>query len=116
VFEEIFRVLKQGGHFSISDVVIVGQLPDSIKNDMEMYAGCVSGAISKDEYLGLIQAAGFSKITLQKERSIHVPDDILSRYLSPEEIHTLRNSGVGIFSISVYAEKAKDCGCGPSCC
>src|SRR5205085_10044803 len=53
VFKEIFRVLKPGGHFSISDIVLVGELPANIKNAAEMYAGCVAGAIQKDEYLQL---------------------------------------------------------------
>src|ERR1035437_9295323 len=59
VFKEILRVLKPGGHFSISDVVLVGQLPDKLKNAAEMYAGCVSGAIQKEEYLGYIKEMGF---------------------------------------------------------
>jgi len=66
VFNDIFRVLKPGGHFSISDVVLVGELPEALQKDAEMYAGCVSGAIQKDEYLNLIKESGFEQITLQK--------------------------------------------------
>lgn len=115
VFKEIFRVLKPGGHFSISDIVLVGHLPELIKNAAEMYAGCVAGAIQKDEYLSLIQKNGFSNVLIQKEKPITIPDDILSNYLSKEEIQNFRNSGTNIQSITVYAEKPATC-CGPDCC
>ncbi len=117
VFQDIFRVLKPGGHFSISDIVLVGTLPPKIQEAAEMYAGCVSGAIQKQAYLELIDGTGFKKVTLQKEKTIHVPDDILAQYLSPEEIQTFRNSGTGIVSVTVYAEKPKDAACcAPGCC
>jgi len=115
VFAEIFRVLKPGGHFSISDIVLVGSLPSKIREAAEMYAGCVAGAIARDEYLGLIGAAGFEGLLLQKEKVITVPDDILGQYLSSGEIAEFKASGTGIFSITVYAEKPAAC-CGPGCC
>lgn len=117
VFKEIFRVLKPGGHFSISDVVLVGNLPDKLRNVAEMYAGCISGAIQKDEYLALIQANGFTNITLQKEKAIVVPDDILNQYLSAEEIANFKSSGLGIFSVTIFAAKPEAC-CTPGggCC
>jgi arsenite methyltransferase len=116
VFKEIFRVLKPGGHFSISDIVLVGTLPKKIREAAEMYAGCVAGAIQKETYMELITVNGFKNITLQKEKQIIVPDDILSTYLSEEEILAFKNSGTGIFSVTVYAEKAKDACCAPGCC
>jgi len=117
VIKDIFRVLKPGGHFSISDVVLVGNLPENLKNKAEMYAGCVAGAIQKDEYLGLIKANGFTDITVQKEKAIIIPDDILSQYLDEAEMTQFKKGNTGIFSVSVYAEKptAKAC-CGPDCC
>lgn len=115
VFREIFRVLKSGGHFSISDVVLVGELPPSLRKDAEMYAGCVAGAIQKQTYLELIQLNGFTNISIQKEKAIEIPDDILKNYLSAEEINHFKNGKTGIFSITVYAEKSKDC-CGTDCC
>lgn len=115
VFKDMFRVLKTGGHFSISDIVLVGTLPEKLQHAAEMYAGCVSGAVQKDEYLGMIKEAGFSNITLQKEKAIIVPDDILANYLTADEIAEYKASNVGIFSITVYAEKAKEC-CGTDCC
>ncbi|MGB7785035.1 MAG: arsenite methyltransferase [Salinimicrobium sp.] len=105
VIQEIFRVLKPGGHFSISDIVLVGELPVALQKDAEMYAGCVSGAIQKEEYLGLIQKAGFDEMIIQKEKSIELPDDILKEYLNPEEIEKMKNGSSGIFSITVFARK-----------
>lgn len=115
VIREIFRVLKPGGHFSISDIVLVGKLPEKLQRDAEMYAGCVAGAIQKQEYLELITACGFTQVTIQKDKPVHIPDDILNHYLSAEELNAYRRGNTGIFSITVYAEKPKVC-CGPDCC
>lgn len=118
VIKEIFRVLKPGGHFSISDIVLEGQLPEAIRTAAEMYAGCVSGAIQRQVYMELIEHNGFVNIAVQKDKAIIVPDDILSNYLSAEEIAAFRASGTGIRSITVYAEKPKEvkaC-CGTDCC
>lgn len=105
VFKEIFRVLKPGGHFSISDIVLVGQLPVALREDAEMYAGCVAGAIQKEDYLQYILDAGFTGIKLQKEKPITIPNDILEKYLSREEITDFNKGETGIFSITVYSEK-----------
>lgn len=115
VFKEIFRVLKPGGHFSISDIVLVGELPAPIQNAAEMYAGCVAGAIQKNNYLQLIENNGFKNVTIQKEKAIIIPDDILKNYLSDEGLTSFKQSGTGIYSITVYAEKPKEC-CGTDCC
>jgi len=117
VFGEIFRVLKPGGHFSISDVVLRGTLPEALQKDAEMYAGCVSGAIQKGEYLGLITKNGFTNLTVQKEKPIVIPGDILTNYLNIDEIKKFGNDGDGIFSITVYAEKpmAPVCSCDGPC-
>lgn len=111
-FSEIYRVLKFGGHFSISDVVLFGNLPENIKKAAEMYAGCVSGALQKDEYLSIIEQAGFVSIQVQKEKEIVISDEILLKYISEQELEILKESKTGIFSITVYAEKPKSiCGC-----
>ena len=116
-FSEVFRILKPNGHFSISDIVIIGDLPEKIKTAAEMYAGCVASAIQKEEYLKIIQDAGFKNLSLQKEKAIIVPDDILKNYLNEEEIKIYKNSDTRIFSITVYAEKPENC-CTPNsgCC
>ena len=105
VISEIYRVLKPGGHFSISDIVLVGELPEGLRNDAEMYAGCVAGAIQKDMYLGYIEKAGFDHVTVQKEKPIFIPDDILAKYLSEEELATFKAGKTGIYSITVFAQK-----------
>lgn len=116
-FAEVYRVLKPGGHFSISDVVLKGALPDSLKNAAEMYAGCVSGALPKDVYLNIIHTTGFKKISVQKEKPIIIPDDILKNYLTPSEMEAYKTSGAGIFSVTVYAEKPTEtCTPGGGCC
>jgi Methylase involved in ubiquinone/menaquinone biosynthesis len=118
VLKEIYRVLKPGAHFSISDIVLEGTLPEKIQKAAEMYAGCVSGAIQKQVYLELIEQNGFENITVQKEKPIHIPDDILLNHLSAEELQAFRASKTGIYSITVFAQKPqeeKSC-CGPSCC
>jgi arsenite methyltransferase len=105
VIKEIYRVLKPGGHFSISDIVLVGSLPDGLREDAEMYAGCVAGAIQKEDYLGLLKQEGFDSITIQKEKVITIPDDILSKYLSADELAQVHANNIGIFSITVFASK-----------
>lgn len=118
VFREIYRVLKPGGHFSISDVVIVGDLPAALRESAEMYAGCVAGAIQKSAYLGLIQQTGFQHVLIQKEKPILLPDDLLRNYLPSDQLLDYKTRNCGIFSLTVYAEKPRDTGCDHStgCC
>jgi len=104
-FEEIYRMLKSGGHFSISDIVTSGELPESMKSAAELYAGCVSGAITKTKYLNIIEKAGFNKIIIRSERVISLPDEFLKKYLSEKEIKEHKDSNVQIISINIYAEK-----------
>jgi len=114
-FSEIFRILKPGAHLSVSDVVLEGELPENIKQANEMYAGCVSGAVQKDEYLRIMSDSGLTNIIIQKEKVIAVPDEILLNYLSQQELDEYKNSGKGIFSITVYAQKPADCSCKCDC-
>lgn len=121
VISEIFRVLKPGGHFSISDIVLEGELPAKWKQVAELYAGCVSGAIQREVYLEIIETLGFKNIGIQKDKAITIPEDILANYLTTEEIQTYKNGKTKITSITVYAEKPtledKNC-CAPGsgCC
>ena len=116
-FAEVQRILKPTGHFSISDIVLVGDLPEKIKNAAEMYAGCVASAIQMEDYLKIIENSGFKNITLQKKKPIIVPDGILKNYLNEEEIQQYKDSTTRIYSITVYAEKVVGC-CTPNsgCC
>lgn len=103
-FKEVFRVVKQGGHFSISDVVLSGNLPEKLLKDAEMYAGCVAGAIQKEDYINIIKRSGFTNIIIQKEKEIIIPDDILNNYLTKSELEEFKMSKTGIYSITVFAE------------
>ena len=105
VFKEIHRVLKPNGHFSISDIVLSGQLPEKIRSVASMYAGCVSGAVEKDIYLKYIQETGFKNITIQKEKNIVIPNEELQNHLSADEIAIYKKDLDIIKSITVYAEK-----------
>ena len=115
-FSEIFRILKPGGHFSISDVVLQGKLPDKIAEAAVMYAGCVSGALQKADYLDIIQQSGFSGIIIQKQKTVSVPEEILLQFINTAELEQMKKENTGIFSLTVYAEKPKEaCGCGCGC-
>lgn len=121
VISEIYRVLKPGAHFSISDIVLEGPLPAKWREVAELYAGCVSGAVQKQVYMEMISEAGFSNIQLQKEKEIIIPDNILENYLSETEIADYKKGSTRILSVTVYAEKpAKDerncCEPGSGCC
>jgi arsenite methyltransferase len=104
-FSEIYRVLKPGGHLSVSDIVTSSELPEIIRTAANLYAGCIGGAIKKDDYLGIIKKSGFENIEVQKERIINIPDEILGEYLSNEELKSFRASGINIISVNVYAKK-----------
>ena len=105
-FAEMFRVIKSGGHFTVSDIVLEGNLPEALKEVAVMYAGCVSGAIQKNEYLALLGEAGFRNVKVVKSRTTNLPDDMLLQYVSPKVIQEYKDSGAGIFSITVYGEKS----------
>lgn len=104
-FSEIFRVLKTGGHFCISDVVLSGELPEKLLEAAEMYAGCVSGAILKDDYLKIIEGQGFKAIEVKKEKEIEIPNTILLKYISLDELRAFKKKKIGIYSITVNATK-----------
>jgi SAM-dependent methyltransferase len=99
-FSEIMRVLKPGGHFCVSDVVVKGTLSEKARSDAELYAGCVSGASTMDEYIGFIRLSGFNDITIHKEKRIEVPDGIVAA--------TEEQKGSGVFSITVSARKPQN--------
>jgi len=105
-FAETYRILKRGGHFSISDIVLQGELPEGLRKEAVLYAGCISGALQKEEYLSIIKEAGFTSIRVQKKRRTEIPNSLLSQYLSLEQLQEFNNQHVGIFSITVYAERA----------
>jgi len=104
-FSGIYRVMKPSGSFCVSDVVIKGDLPDKLRKDAEMYAGCVSGAIEMDEYLDIINKQGFKNVTVHKQKEIAIPEEVLLNYLTKAEVEEFKNGDTGIFSITVSAQK-----------
>ncbi len=104
-FVEIYRILKPGGHFCISDIVIRGQLPEELKKSAEMYAGCIAGAVQQEEYTGIIKETGFKNVEIKKTKTINLPDEILKNYLTQNQILEFRNKEIGIFSITVEGTK-----------
>jgi arsenite methyltransferase len=104
-FAEIMRVLKPGGHFCISDVVTKGDLPENLRKDAEMYAGCVAGAMNLQEYLRIIEKQAFEKITIHKKKVIEIPDQVLNTLLTGEEASDFRSGSTGIFSITISGVK-----------
>lgn len=110
-FKEIFRILKPGGHISVSDIVTTGELPPAIKSVAELYAACVSGAIEKSEYLEIMKKAGLVNIHIDKEKDISISDEVMLRYVNKDELEDYRKSGINALSINVYAEKSIKKGC-----
>jgi ubiquinone/menaquinone biosynthesis C-methylase UbiE len=104
-FNEIYRVLKPGANFCVSDIVLKGDLPSGLKKSAEMYAGCVAGALQQDDYLLAITNAGFKKVEIKKTKVIELPDNVLKEFLSDSDIENFKNKNVGIFSITVVGYK-----------
>lgn len=104
-FSEIFRIMKPGAHFCVSDIVIQGEMTEELKKSAEMYAGCVSGALKQEDYLGIIERTGFKNIEIKKSKIITLPEDLLSQFLSVEGIKDYKKNLKGIFSITVVAYK-----------
>jgi ubiquinone/menaquinone biosynthesis C-methylase UbiE len=112
---ETFRILKNGGHFSVSDIVTYDDIPEGLRKEAALYAGCVSGALIKEDYLQLIRNAGFTNIKIQRERKNELPDDMLAKYMSKQELEEFKKDFAGIASITVYGEKPC-CNSESNCC
>ena len=104
-FKETYRILKKGGHFSISDIVLQGEIPEGLRNDAAMYAGCVSGALQKKEYLDIVRKAGFKNLVIQIQKKMDLEDAIYLKYFTEEEVVDFKKSFKGIFTITLNAEK-----------
>jgi ubiquinone/menaquinone biosynthesis C-methylase UbiE len=117
IFKEIFRVLKNGGHFCISDIVLSGELPANIKEAAEMYCGCVAGAIQIQKYLLEIQKANFVNVKIENQTQIVIPDEVLEKYMKTEELKSFKEGNTKVLSITVTGVKPeKSCDCSSGCC
>ncbi len=105
-FREMHRILKPGGKFSVSDVVVEGDFPEDLRKAAELYVGCVAGAMQKDAYLESLGGIGFRDIKVTKEKAIDVPEDLLAAYLSEDQRRSLAQSGTRVLSITVQGTKA----------
>ncbi|MBA4405993.1 arsenite S-adenosylmethyltransferase [bacterium] len=104
-FSEIYRILKPGAHFCVSDIVIKGKLTQELQKSAELYAGCVSGAIDEEEYLQIIKNAGFKNIKIKKSKKIELPEKVLKAYLSEAGLREYHDNLKGIISITVVGYK-----------
>jgi SAM-dependent methyltransferase len=104
-FAEIYRVLKPGGHFCISDIVSSRELPEWVKDIAEAYAGCVSGSIPRADYLEIISESGFDRIAVATERRIEVPAELLERSLTDQQRDEADRTDLHVLSITVTAFK-----------
>ncbi len=104
-FNEIQRVLKDDGHFCVSDIVVEGEMPEEIRKDASLYVGCISGAIQKEEYIKIIKEAGFKNVEIKRTKPNNIPDDIIDKHLNVDEKKKLYESGFAVQSITVVGYK-----------
>ncbi|MBX2815945.1 MAG: arsenite methyltransferase [Saprospiraceae bacterium] len=104
-YRETYRILKPGAHFSISDVVVEGAIPPDLKEQAELYAGCVTGSIPLNEYLSILEEVGFRDVEVQKKRQIDLPESLLEELLTPSQRERYHEADLGIFSITVFGRK-----------
>ena len=105
IFHEIYRILKPGGHFCISDVVLNGYFPKEFTDNAAMYAGCIASAIQREDYLGEIEKAHFTDIKVERTKTVIIPDEVLHEHLSEETIRKYKAGNVGIYSITVTGKR-----------
>lgn len=114
VFKEAFRVLKLDGRLMISDIVLLKELPDFLKNSIEAYIGCLSGAIMKDEYLGIIKTAGLQDVKIIGETSFPIEcmaNDPTAKAIVENlkiPIETLKKIANSVVSIKIYGVKLNE--------
>jgi arsenite methyltransferase len=118
VLREAFRVLKAGGRFAVSDVVVRGDVPAQVRLSMEMWVGCIAGALNDDEYIGKLVKAGFTAIAIEPTRVYSIED--ARQFLTGEGIDVgalaplVENKFMSAF-IRAVKPGPKEC-CGPACC
>ena len=118
VLREAFRVLKPGGRFAVSDVVVRGQIPEDIRHSMELWVGCVAGALSEDEYRSKLEAAGFTDVEVETTRVYDVQDAkayLAESGLDVDAIAPLVNGRMTSAFVRARKPEAQAC-CGPACC
>lgn len=104
-FAEMHRVLKPGGRFSVSDIVLTGELPEAVRGAAMLYVGCVAGAEQEEAYLAAIAAAGFAEVTVLKRRRLGLPDELLLQALPAAEVQAFHAGGAAVWSLSLTGRR-----------
>ena len=107
-FAEVFRVLRPGGRFCVSDIVASAPLPEGIRQAAALYVGCVAGTEPEADYLAIIDAAGFSDVRIVKSSHIDLPDDVLAGILGTGELAAMREADLHVRSVTVLGKKPPD--------
>jgi SAM-dependent methyltransferase len=104
-FAEIYRVLRPGAHFCVSDIVASALLPDGIRKAAALYVGCVAGAEPEVDYLAIVRSAGFMGVRIAKSQRIQLPDNVLAGILSSNEVAVARDADLHVKSVTVIGVK-----------
>jgi ubiquinone/menaquinone biosynthesis C-methylase UbiE len=104
-FAEMFRVLRPGGRFCVSDIVATGELPSPVRDAAGLYVGCVAGALPEADYLALLRELGFERVHVAEGKLIAMPDDALAPHMNAKELAAFRASGVVLKSVTVLGSK-----------
>jgi len=104
-FAEIFRILKPGGRFCVSDIVLEGGLPAGLREAAELYVGCIAGAIEAAEYLDIIRKAGFAAVEVKSSKRIDIPDEALLGHIGTAGLAAYRSSGAAVLSVTVVGTR-----------
>ncbi len=118
VLREAFRVLKPGGRFAVSDVVVRGEVPEQVRRSMELWVGCIAGALREDEYVAKLANAGFAGIELEPTRIYTIEDArqfLTGEGIDPDAIVPLVENKFMSAFIRAVKPSPKEC-CGPACC
>src|SRR5438270_4640253 len=116
VLREAFRVLKPGGRFAVSDVVVRGEVPEEVRKSMLLWVGCVAGALRDEDYVAKLKQAGFERIDIEPTRVYNIED--ARAFLNAEgvDVNSISSQVEGKFISAFVRAQKPDCGCGPNCC
>ncbi len=118
VFREAFRVLKPGGRFAVSDVVVRGDVPEAVRRSVELWIGCVAGALSETDYRDKLEAAGFTNVEIEPWRVYDVKDaaELLREAgVDPDSVNVPAGTFASAFIRATRPAESRSC-CGPDCC